>query len=53
LQVLVLVIGLAWACLTAQRIARERRGAATGQLATPVMAYCLLITVGMLWLLVG
>ncbi len=49
LQTLVLVGGLAWAAVTARKIAEEKRGGT----ALPAIAYCFFITVGMLWLLIG
>jgi hypothetical protein len=49
LQMLVLVGGLAWAAFTARRIAEEKRG----ETAVPVITYCLFVTVGLLWLLIG
>ncbi len=58
LQVAVLLIGLTWASVTAQRIARQLlskeqpRRAATWQ-ALPVTAFCAVITVGLLVLLIG
>ena len=49
LQTVVLVGGLAWAALTARKITEEKRGGT----AVPVVTYCLFITIGMLWLLIG
>ena len=58
LQAVTLVAGLTWASITAQRIARQlldglhTRRDATWQ-ALPVIAYCALVTVGLLVLLIG
>lgn len=49
LQTLVLVGGLAWATSIARRIAAEKRG----ETAVPVVIYCLVVTIGLLWLLIG
>ncbi|HJW84255.1 MAG TPA: 4Fe-4S binding protein [Anaerolineae bacterium] len=54
LQVMVLIGGLLWAGVTARRIAAEQmpRRMASVQ-AAPVMAFCLLVTAGLMGLLVG
>jgi polyferredoxin len=53
-QTLVLVGGLAWAAVTARRIAQERNSDPTAwRQAIPVNLFCLLVTAGLLWLLVG
>jgi len=54
LQVLALLGGLVWTSIWVRRIAQEElpeRSAARQSL--PIMLYCLLFTIGMLWLLVG
>jgi hypothetical protein len=53
LQTLVLVIGLAWAGVTAGRIAQEGDQPAALRQAIPINLFCLLVTVGFLWLFVG
>ncbi len=53
LQILVLVGGLAWASLNTRRIAHEGSIAPVWRQAIPVNLFCLFVTVGMLWLLVG
>ncbi len=53
LQILVLVVGLAWASLAAWRIAREGNSPAAWRQALPVNIFSLLVTVGFLWLYVG
>jgi hypothetical protein len=54
LQSLVLVGGLGWSAATAWRIASEEQdGEAVVHQAAPVLLFCLMSTVGMLWLLVG
>jgi hypothetical protein len=54
LQALVLLAGMVWASATAKRIALEAlpAGAAAIQ-ATPVMAFCLAVTLGLMVLLIG
>jgi polyferredoxin len=53
-QVVVLVGGLAWSCVTARRIAGEGlAGRAALLQALPVMGFCLLVAAGLLGLLVG
>jgi hypothetical protein len=49
LQILALVGGLAWTGVTARRISDEQ----PEDSATPVLLYCLVVTLGLLWLLVG
>ncbi len=49
LQTVVLVDGLAWTAVTARKIAAEK----WGETAVPVITFCLFITIGMLWLLIG
>ncbi len=54
LQVVVLLGGLTWASVTSRRLAVE--GALSGratQQVSPIVVFHLLITVGMLWLLIG
>jgi hypothetical protein len=54
MQLVILLVGAAWASRTAFRIAAETLPAREGQLqALPVAAYCLLVTVALLVLLVG
>jgi hypothetical protein len=53
LQTLVLVVGLAWAGVTARRIAQEGNQPAAWRQAIPINLFCLLVTVGFLWLFVG
>jgi polyferredoxin len=53
LQTLALVVGLAWASVTARRIAQEGNHQAAWRQAIPINLFCLLVTVGFLWLLVG
>jgi hypothetical protein len=53
LQTLVLVVGLAWAGITARRIAQEGNQPAAWRQAIPINLFCLLVTVGFLWLFVG
>lgn len=53
LQTLVLVVGLAWASVTARRIAQESNRPAAWRQAIPISLFCLLVTVGFLWLFVG
>jgi hypothetical protein len=53
LQILVLVVGLAWASLAAWRIAREEDSPAGWRQALPVNLLSLFVTVGFLWLYVG
>jgi polyferredoxin len=53
LQILVLVVGLAWAGVTARRIAQESDYPAAWRQALPINLFCLLVTVGLLWLFVG
>lgn len=53
LQILVLVVGLAWAGFTVQRVAREGNDVTAWRQALPINLFCLLITVGFLWLFVG
>ncbi|MGB3715783.1 MAG: hypothetical protein WA996_15260, partial [Candidatus Promineifilaceae bacterium] len=53
LQTLVLVGGLAWAAVTAGRIAREGNQPAAWRQALPINLFCLLVTVGFLWLFVA
>jgi hypothetical protein len=51
LQTGALLIGVAWASGTARRIALELNGSL--RLAMPVVVFCLGVTLGLLWLLVG
>ena len=54
LQSAVLLVGLVWASRTAVNIAGEDSAVkAPWREASPVVLYCLLITIGFLWLLVG
>lgn len=53
LQILVLVVGLAWAGVAARRIAQESNHPAAWRQAIPINLFCLLVTVGFLWLFVG
>jgi hypothetical protein len=53
MQILVLVVGLAWAGITARRIAQEGNQPAAWRQAIPINLFCLLVTVGFLWLFVG
>jgi polyferredoxin len=54
LQIVILAGGLAWASRTALGIASEHLPPRTARLqALPVIAYCLVASAGMLWLLVG
>jgi polyferredoxin len=53
LQTIVLVVGLAWAGVTARRIAQEGKLPAAWRQVLPINLFCLLITVGFLWLFVG
>jgi hypothetical protein len=53
LQTLVLLVGLAWAGVTARRIAQEGKQANAWRQAVPINLFCLLVTVGFLWLFVG
>jgi hypothetical protein len=53
LQTLVLVGGLAWAAVTAARIAREGNQPAAWRQALPINLFCLLVTIGFLWLFVA
>jgi polyferredoxin len=53
LQILVLVVGLAWAGVTARRIAQESDHSVAWRQALPINLFCLLVTVGFLWLFVG
>jgi hypothetical protein len=53
LQTLVLVVGLAWAGITARRIAQEGNQPAAWRQAIPINLFCLMVTVGFLWLFVG
>jgi hypothetical protein len=53
LQTLVLVVGLAWAGVTARRIAQEGNNPTAWRQALPINLFCLLVTVGFLWLFVG
>lgn len=53
LQTLVLVIGLAWAGYTIRRIAQEAVHPIAWRQAILIHSYCLLVTVGFLWLFVG
>ncbi|MBI4632236.1 MAG: 4Fe-4S binding protein [Chloroflexi bacterium] len=48
LQVVALIIGLAWSSQTAMQIGEQIKARAQG-----VIAFCFVITLGMLWLLVG
>ena len=50
LQAAVLVGGLAWSSATARRVAREPSMSYT---AWPVVTFCLICTLGLLWLLIG
>lgn len=60
MQVMVLIGGLIWASLTAQRLSAELKGSHRQPLsartvalqAAPVMAFCLLVTIGLLGLLI-
>jgi hypothetical protein len=52
-QTLVLVTGLAWAGITARRIAQEGRHPDAWRQTIPINFFCLLLTVGFLWLFVG
>lgn len=54
LQTIVLIVGCAWACVTARNIAAEKRaGRAVLIHALPVMAFCVTITVALMGLLIG
>jgi len=53
LQIVVLVVGLAWAGVTARRIAQEGNNPIAWRQALPINLFCLLVTVGFLWLFVG
>ncbi|HEX6304451.1 MAG TPA: 4Fe-4S binding protein [Anaerolineales bacterium] len=54
LQAVVLLAGMLWAGITAKRIARESLPARAGVIqATPVMIFCLAITLGLMLLLFG
>jgi hypothetical protein len=54
LQVIVLLIGLLWASVTARRIAAEESTTPSSwRQALPVVSFCLLVTSGLLWLLIG
>jgi hypothetical protein len=53
LQTAILVVGLAWAGITARRIAQEDNHPAAWRQAIPINLFCLLVTVGFLWLFVG
>lgn len=53
LQTLVLVAGLVWSSVTARGIAAEAAPGTANRRALPVVLFCFLITVGMLWLLVA
>jgi ferredoxin len=54
LQTVVLLGGLLWASVTARRIAAENTPPqAAWRHAFPVVLFCFLVTVGLLWLLVG
>jgi hypothetical protein len=54
LQTVVLLGGLLWASVTARRIAAENNPSQEAwRSAFPVVIFCLLVTVGLLWLLVG
>ena len=53
LQTLVLVVGLAWAGITARRIAQEGKHPEAWRQAIPINLFCLVVTVGFLWLFVG
>ncbi len=54
LQAVVLLIGLGWASRTAYHIAAEKQsGSSSTRLALPVMAYCLIVTIGLIGLLIG
>ncbi len=53
LQTLVLVVGLAWAGITARRIAQESNHPAAWRQAMPMNLFCLMVTVGFLWLFIG
>lgn len=54
LQAGALVGGLLWACVTARRVAAEKRSerSRTWQ-ALPVMGFCFIITIGLMGLLIG
>jgi len=53
LQTLVMVVGLAWAGVTVRRIAQESNNPVSWRQAIPINLFCLLVTVGFLWLFVG
>jgi hypothetical protein len=55
LQTLILLGGLTWASATAQRIAGEFTvgHASRSRLSLPVILFCLIVTLAMLWLLIG
>jgi polyferredoxin len=54
IQVVVLLAGLGWSSLTARRIAEEKSPVRRATLrSTPVISFCLIATLGLLFLLVG
>ncbi len=53
LQTAVLVGGLAWASATTRRIAGEENGPGSWRTSGPIVLFLLILTLGLLWLLVG
>jgi hypothetical protein len=54
LQAGILLVGLGWSCVTAYRIALEDASVKTAvRAASPIMVFCMGVTIGLLWLLVG
>ncbi|MBI5567345.1 MAG: hypothetical protein HY870_20770 [Chloroflexi bacterium] len=54
LQTSVLVVGLAWACVTARNIAAEKSTGRKALLqASPVMGFCFAVTASLMGLLIG
>ncbi len=53
-QAIVLLVGFAWSTVTARRIAmEEHKGDAVSLMAAPVIAYCFLVTVALMALLIA
>lgn len=54
LQAAVMLAGLFWSSRAAQRISEEKLiPSAAGRQALPVVLFCIILTVGLLWLLIG